>query len=106
MSAAALESGAPRRENRSPGLGCRRGRAGAAALRGASMHGRFDHAKFASSPVAGGTGRIATRNEIAGLLRWRTAFAGERKDHRFYELVEDTLTDGFDYGYFVIDDCM
>ena len=60
------------------------------------MHGRFDRAKFASSPVSGGTVRIAARNEIAGLLRWRTAFAGERKDRRFYEL--------FDYGYFVVDD--
>ena len=68
------------------------------------MHGRFDHAKFASSSVPGGTVRIAARSEIAGLLRWRTAFAGERKDRRFYELVEDTLTDGFDYGYLVIDD--
>lgn len=68
------------------------------------MHGGVDHAKFASSPVSGGTVKIAARSEIAGLLRWRTAFAGERKDRRFYELVEDTLTDGFDYGYLVVDD--
>ena len=68
------------------------------------MHGWFDRAKFASSPAPRGTVRIAARNEIAGLMRWRSAFAGERKDHRYYELVEDTLTDGFDYGYLVVDD--
>ena len=38
------------------------------------------------------------------LPRWSRAFAGERKDHRFYELIEDTLKDGFSYGYFVVDD--
>ena len=32
------------------------------------------------------------------LPRWSRAFAGERKDHRFYELIEDTLKDGFSYG--------
>ena len=66
--------------------------------------GGFDRAKFASSPIPRGTVRIAARSEIAGLSRWRTAFAGERKDHRFYELVEDTLKDGFDYGYLIVDD--
>jgi len=68
------------------------------------MHGWFDRAKFASPPFPGGNVRIAARSEIAGLPRWRTAFAGERKDHRFYELVEDTLKDGFDYGYLIVDD--
>jgi hypothetical protein len=68
------------------------------------MHGWIDHAKFASAPILGGTVRIAARNEITGLLHWETAFASERKDHRYYELVEDTLKDGFDYGYLIIDD--
>ena len=68
------------------------------------MHGWIDHAKLVSSPPLGGTVRIAARNEIASLEHWQTAFADERKDHRFYELVEDTLKEGFDYGYLVIDD--
>ena len=50
--------------------------------------------------MSGGTLRIATREEIASLPRWQGAFAGERKDRRFYELIEDTLG-GFDYGYLV-----
>ncbi len=35
---------------------------------------------------------------------WQVAFANERKDHRYYELVEDTLHPEFDYRYFVIKD--
>jgi len=47
--------------------------------------------------------RIASRNEISGLPHWQEAFACERKDHRYYELLEDTLKDGFRYGYFSIE---
>ena len=68
------------------------------------MQGWFDRAEFASSAIPGGNVRIAARNEVAGLSRWRSAFAGERKDRRYYELVEDTLKDGFDYGYLIVDD--
>ena len=38
------------------------------------------------------------------MARWPHAFAGQRKDHRFYELVEDTIVDRFDYGYFAVRD--
>jgi hypothetical protein len=47
--------------------------------------------------------RMATRAELAASPHWQAAFARERKDHRYYELVEDTLTDGFTYGYFVVE---
>ena len=49
------------------------------------------------------TVRITSLSEISGSSHWRTAFAQERKDHRFYELLEDTLKDGFKYGYLVIE---
>ena len=49
-----------------------------------------------------GSVEIASRKEIALLPHWQSAFASERKDHRFYELLEDTLKDGFDYGYILI----
>jgi hypothetical protein len=64
------------------------------------MHGGIGRAKLSSSAISGGTIRVATREEIASLPRWQTAFAGERKDRRFYELLEDTVN-GFDYGYLV-----
>jgi hypothetical protein len=65
------------------------------------MHQRTDSANSASR--SGRTIRIASRNEISGVSHWRTAFAQERKDYRFYELLEDTLKD-FKYGYLIIED--
>jgi Peptidogalycan biosysnthesis/recognition len=50
------------------------------------------------------TVRIAFRDDVVGSSRWQTAFAGERKDHRFYELLEDTLKNGFKYGYLIVED--
>jgi hypothetical protein len=52
------------------------------------------------------TGRVAvmSRAELALCRHWRNAFAGGRKDHRFYELVEDTIRQGFAYRYFAIKD--
>src|SRR5580693_4170698 len=42
--------------------------------------------------------------EVAECRRWPRAFAGERKDHRFYEIVEETMRQGFDYRYFALRD--
>ncbi len=53
--------------------------------------------------LGGASVRIGSREEVNHLPRWSRAFAGQRKDHRFYELVEDTLTEGFTYGYLVIE---
>lgn len=67
------------------------------------MDQRTDNAEPASRPLLHATIRIASRNQIAGSSYWQTAFAGERKDRRYYELVEDTLKNRFDYGYFVFE---
>lgn len=48
--------------------------------------------------------RIATRAELKDCDAWTSAFAESRKDHRYYEIVEDTLTDRFEYGYLAIVD--
>ena len=47
---------------------------------------------------------VATRAELARYPHWAHAFSDERKDHRYYELVEDTIRQDFDYRYFVIKD--
>jgi hypothetical protein len=73
-------------------------------IRDGSMHGSVDRTNSSAPTLQGATMRIASRAEIARLPQWSRAFASERKDHRFYELVEDTLKDGFDYGYFVAGD--
>jgi hypothetical protein len=46
----------------------------------------------------------ASRAQIEHCPGWPPAFASERKDHRYYELVEDTIHQGFDYRYFVLKD--
>jgi hypothetical protein len=43
-------------------------------------------------------------DDLAQIPCWRSAFANERKDHRYYELLEDTLHSEFDYRYCVIRD--
>jgi hypothetical protein len=45
---------------------------------------------------------VMSRDELVRCSHWTNAFAGKRKDHRFYELVEDTIRQGFDYKYFAI----
>jgi hypothetical protein len=50
-----------------------------------------------------GTVRVATRGEVEQLPAWRSAFAEVRKDFRYYQIVEDTLPQGFDHGYFVME---
>jgi len=47
---------------------------------------------------------IYTRRDLANCPRWPLAFAGQRKDLRYYELLEDTMHPEFDYGYFAVKD--
>jgi hypothetical protein len=55
--------------------------------------------------VDGQKGRVSVvaGAELACCSYWRTAFAGKRMDSRYYELVEDTIHQGFEYRYFVIE---
>jgi predicted N-acyltransferase len=45
-----------------------------------------------------------SRDELRSCEAWRIAFAGQRKDHRYYEIVADTIRDHFEYGFFAIRD--
>ena len=47
---------------------------------------------------------VVARNDLQHCPHWTVAFASERKDHRYYELVEDTLHPEFEYRYFVLKD--
>jgi hypothetical protein len=40
---------------------------------------------------------VIARDDLQRCPRWQIAFANERKDHRYYELVEDTLHPEFEY---------
>jgi Acetyltransferase (GNAT) domain len=67
------------------------------------MHDRVRREAAVAPNLGGATIRIASRAEVTRLPRWSRAFAGERKDHRFYEILEDTLNEGFSYGYLVVE---
>lgn len=47
---------------------------------------------------------LASREELQKLPVWHSTFASSRKDHRYYEILEQTVRDRFDYRYFVITD--
>lgn len=66
------------------------------------MGQRPDRTPAISWSDPGGVIRIITRTQLETSDRWRSAFAQERKDRRYYELLEDTLRDGFIYGYLSI----
>ncbi|NGX96453.1 MAG: GNAT family N-acetyltransferase, partial [Candidatus Afipia apatlaquensis] len=47
---------------------------------------------------------VIDRAELSSSPVWSSTFADERKDYRYYEIIEDTLREGFDYKYFAIRD--
>ena len=54
--------------------------------------------------AASGSVETIRRDQLARCLHWPHAFKHERKDSRYYEIVEDTILQGFDYRYFAIKD--
>src|SRR5690349_16621443 len=47
---------------------------------------------------------LAAREDLEKYPVWQSTFAACRKDYRYYEILEDTVRDRFDYRYFVITD--
>jgi peptidoglycan biosynthesis/recognition FemAB-like protein len=45
---------------------------------------------------------VVSRARLASSRLWKHAFGASRKDRRYYEIVEDTLWQGFEYHYFLI----
>jgi len=47
---------------------------------------------------------VVSRAEFSGYAPWTSTFTDQRKDHRYYEILDDTLRDNFEYRYFAIVD--
>jgi len=47
---------------------------------------------------------VVSRADLSGCAPWTSTFADQRKDHRYYEILDDTLRDNFEYRYFAIVD--
>jgi hypothetical protein len=62
-------------------------------------------ARFAESKndgLAHASVEVVSRVEAMQYRHWANAFGSEAKDRRYYELVEDTIHEEFDYRYFVV----
>ena len=52
----------------------------------------------------GGSARVIGGTELSTIPEWQRAFDHVAKDHRFYEIIEQTLEDGFEHRYLVLAD--
>ncbi|HXX41490.1 MAG TPA: GNAT family N-acetyltransferase [Chthoniobacterales bacterium] len=48
--------------------------------------------------------KVVTHTELEHSDEWRRAFQNKCKDHRFYEIMEETLANDFDYRYWLLQD--
>ena len=55
-------------------------------------------------PFAQGTARILKLSAVRNLDAWKRAFQNKCKNHRYYELIERTLANDFEYRYVVLED--
>src|SRR4029077_12966580 len=47
---------------------------------------------------------VVSRLELRGCPYWQHAFASQHKDHRYYDLIDETIHPEFQYLYFVLRD--
>lgn len=57
-----------------------------------------------SVAVPNGFARLVTGPELSNCPAWEQAFRAQCKDHRYYDIVEQTLEDGFEHGYLILED--
>lgn len=55
-------------------------------------------------PLVNGCARVLSRSDLEHCDAWKTIFHGECKDHRFYEIMAQTLANDFQYQYLVLED--
>lgn len=55
-------------------------------------------------PFHDGIARVLSRDELDAAAGWTDAFTGKAKDHRFYEIVADTLGSNFEHHYLLLED--
>jgi Acetyltransferase (GNAT) domain len=55
-------------------------------------------------PFARGTARLLKLADAQKLEAWKRAFEGKVKNYRYYELIQQTLANDFDFRYLVLED--
>jgi predicted N-acyltransferase len=51
-----------------------------------------------------GLAKVVARTELQNCSAWKQAFQNKCKDHRYYEIVEETLQDDFEHQYLLFED--
>ena len=74
------------------------------AFSGGSAEGRFVNRPSLTIPFPLGIARILSQGDLQNFEEWKRAFAGKCKDHRFYEIVEQTLDSKFEHSYLLLED--
>ena len=55
-------------------------------------------------PPSQGVAKIVTRSELVHHEAWQRAFHNKCQDHRYYEIVEETVEGGFEHRYLLLED--
>jgi predicted N-acyltransferase len=55
-------------------------------------------------PFPQGVAKVVTRAELQTSDKWKSAFQNKCKDHRYYEIVDETLEDNFEHQYLLLED--
>jgi predicted N-acyltransferase len=68
------------------------------------MNSRFAMLHDNRIPIPQGVVTVVTRNELQNSYAWKRAFQDKCKDHRYYEIVEDTLLQNdFEHHYLLLE---
>jgi predicted N-acyltransferase len=54
--------------------------------------------------IPNGTARLVSRDKLRECPAWEQAFRAHCKDHRYYEIIDQTLADGFEHHYLILED--
>src|SRR5947199_8255644 len=69
------------------------------------MNSRFTMLHNNRIPIPQGIVTVVTRNELRNSHAWKRTFQDKCKDHRYYEIVEDTLLQNdFEHHYLLLED--
>src|SRR5258707_14999150 len=55
-------------------------------------------------PVPNGVARISSLAELQNCDAWKRAYQDKCKDHRYYEIVDETLEGDFEHHYLILED--
>jgi predicted N-acyltransferase len=55
-------------------------------------------------PFPLGVARVLSLSDLRNVEDWRKAFQGKSKDHRYYEIVEETIEPKFEHHYLLLED--